>query len=200
MAILLQLAALLLQRRAELAGIRASEVNLDQAQWLIPAARMKARRSHLVPLPPEAVELIREAMTLAKAMQPPPAEGETAPTDYPVFPSPRDPRQSIKASSVTQIMKLVTKAIGLENVSPHDLRRTGSSALTSERIGTSRFIRSLVLSHSTEQDGGAAVTGRHYDSNDYIKEKRAALQSWEALLLEIVGERERPSNVKRMRR
>jgi integrase len=200
MAILLQLATLLLQRRAELAGMRTSEVNLDRAQWLIPAVRMKARRSHLVPLPDEAVKLIREALVIAKAMQPPPAEGEVAPTDYPLFPSPRDPRQSIKASSVTQIMKLVTGAIGLDNVSPHDLRRSGSTAMTSERLGVSRFVRSLVLSHHTEQDGGAAVSAKHYDANDYIKEKRAALQSWECLLMEIVGERERTTNVKRLKR
>ena len=36
MAILLQLAVLLLQRRNEFAGLMASEVNVDLAQWLIP--------------------------------------------------------------------------------------------------------------------------------------------------------------------
>jgi hypothetical protein len=38
------------------------------------------------------------------------------------------------------------------------------------------------------------VTGV-YDRNEYLSEKRWALDAWAALLMEIVGEVERPSNV-----
>ncbi len=38
----------------------------------------------------------------------------------------------------------------------------------------------------------------HYDVHTYVAEKRRALAAWEDLLLEIVGERPRPSNVKSM--
>jgi len=200
MAILLQLAVLLLQRRTELAGMTASELNLDldSPVWLIPAARMKARKAHLVPLPPRAAELLREALKLAKAAQKPLAEGEKAPADFPVFPSTRDPLRSILPGSVTHAMKPVTDALGIAEVSPHDIRRTGSTALTSERLGVSPFIRSQVLSHTTDTGGGAAVSGRHYDANTYVTEKRAALQAWEDLVLEIVGERPRPTNVRKL--
>jgi len=97
-------------------------------------------------------------------------------------------------------MRDVLKAIGVTGVVLYDLRRTGSTAMTSERIGVSPFIRSLVLSHTTETGGGAAVSARHYDGNEYIAEKRRALEAWEDLLLEIVGERVRRSNVKALRK
>jgi hypothetical protein len=66
-------------------------------------------------------------------------------------------------------------------------------------LGISRFIRSQVLSHSTDQEGGAAVSARHYDVNDYAREKRRALEAWEGLALEIVGEQPRSPNVRPMR-
>ncbi len=37
-----------------------SEFDLDHALWLIPAKRMKMRRAHQVPLPTQAVEILRE--------------------------------------------------------------------------------------------------------------------------------------------
>jgi integrase len=42
-------------------GMRAiwDEIDLDKAEWRIPAARMKARKSHLVPLSPQVIELLR---------------------------------------------------------------------------------------------------------------------------------------------
>jgi hypothetical protein len=71
--------------------------------------------------------------------------------------------------------------------------------MTSERLRVSPFVRSLVLSHTTDTGGGAAVSSSHYDRNSYIAEKRSALTAWEGLLLEIVGERERTSNVEQLR-
>jgi integrase len=189
-AIALQLAMLLLQRRGEVAGMAASEVDLDQATWLIAAERMKGRRQHLVPLPSEAVKLIKEAWQLGEAAR----ERKTqelreaelpVPNDWPVFPSPRDPRKAIKPDSLTHALAAVLAAVGIAGASTHDLRRTGSTALTSERLGINPFIRSLVLSHASG-DGGAAVSREHYDANSYIAEKRKALEAWGGLLAMIV--------------
>ena len=201
MAILLQLSLLLLQRRNELAGMMVSEVNLDEAVWLIPAPRMKARKPHLVPLPPASVGLIREAIQLAVATLPAPEPGEARPrpNDFPVFPSPRDRTRPIQPGSVTHALAPVMTALGIAGASPHDLRRTGSTILTSERLGVSPFVRSRVLSHGSDTGGGAAVSSVHYDANPYAAEKRRALAAWEDLLLEIVGERVRPSNVAPMK-
>jgi hypothetical protein len=42
------------------------------------------------------------------------------------------------------------------------------------------------------------VSSRHYDANTYVTEKRRALQAWEGLLLEIVGEKDRGDNARSM--
>ena len=52
-----------------------------------------------------------------------------------------------------------------------------------------------VLGHSGDLGGAAAVTWRHYAQHDFMPEKRRALEAWEGLLLQIVGERKRPPNV-----
>lgn len=180
MRIALQLATLLLQRRGEIAGMAASELNLEQGTWLIPAERTKAGKPHLVPLPPRAVELIEEALRLAKAGR------EKAPAW--VFPARHKEPRAMRPDSMTHAMAELTRALGIKNATPHDLRRTGSTVMTSERLKVSPFIRSKVLGHSSDTGGGAAVSSAHYDLNTYAGEKRQALEAWERLLLQIVGE------------
>lgn len=46
-------------RPGELRQAPWSEFDLDAAVWTVPAARMKARRPHIIPLPTQAVELLR---------------------------------------------------------------------------------------------------------------------------------------------
>ena len=174
-AIVLQLCAILLQRKGEIVGMRVAELDLDRALWLIPGERMKNGRQHLVPLPLAAVDLIREALALR--------EDPGSPV---VFPSPRDAARAIRADSVSHAMRGVVLATGIPDASPHDLRRTGATALTSERLGVQPFIRSKVLAHSGDAGGGAAVSMIHYDANEYVSEKRRALEAWSALLLAIV--------------
>lgn len=56
----LQLLAMLGSRPSEVREATWSEFDLDAGLWLIPAERMKRRRDHLVPLPKQAVALLRE--------------------------------------------------------------------------------------------------------------------------------------------
>jgi len=192
MRIALQLATLLLQRRAEVAGMAISELNLEEAFWLIPGERMKSGKPHLVPLPPRAVQLIKEAMILAKT-----GRKEQPPW---VFVARRVTLQPFRPDSLTHAMAELTLALGIDNASPHDLRRTGATAMTSERLGISPFIRSKVLGHSSDAGGGAAVTAAHYDANQYVAEKRRAIEAWADLVLEIVGDQARTPNVTTLRR
>lgn len=177
MSIILQLAILLLQRKSEIAGMRISELNLDEGLWLIPADRMKAGRSHLVPLPPYSISLIQKALELREH-----------PASPFVFPARRNPEAPTRGDSVYHAMRSLCLALGIENATVHDLRRTGSTALTSERLGVMPFIRSKVLSHGSDTGGGSSVSMLHYDANEYVSEKRKALASWETLLLYIVSQ------------
>jgi integrase len=187
LAIAVQLCALLLQRRNEIAGMSLGELDLDRGVWTIPAARMKGGQAHVVPLPPKAVELIREAIELAKD-----GRDKSPPV---VFPGARDPEVPIRPDSVTHAMRDIMAALDLKNASPHDLRRTGATNLASERLAVAPFIVSKVLGHRSDLGGAAAVTLAHYALHDYAPEKRRALEAWEGLLLEIVGEAAKPSNV-----
>lgn len=56
----LQLMALLFPRPGELRQARWPEFNFDDAVWSVPAERMKGRRPHFVPLPKQAIALLRE--------------------------------------------------------------------------------------------------------------------------------------------
>lgn len=47
-------------RRSEVCNAQLTELDLDLATWIIPAERMKLRRSHLVPLAPSVVTLLRQ--------------------------------------------------------------------------------------------------------------------------------------------
>jgi len=185
--IALQVAMLLLARRREIAGMRRSELDLEQGTWTIPAGRGKSSRTEVVPLPPRALALIKEALMLST-----PARGE--PGD-PVFPSPRSKDIPINEGALTHLMHRLVAALGLRQTSPHDLRRTGATAMASERLGVQPIVISRVLCQASETGGAAAVTFAHYALHSYMPEKRRALAAWEDLLLEIAGEKIRPKNV-----
>ncbi len=56
----LRLAPLVFVRPGELRAAEWSEIDFDQAEWNIPAARMKLRIPHLVPLSRQALEILRD--------------------------------------------------------------------------------------------------------------------------------------------
>ena len=60
----LKLSPLLLVRPGELRRAQWSEIDLDSATWAIPADKMKMRHDHIVPLPAQAVAMLRELHSL----------------------------------------------------------------------------------------------------------------------------------------
>lgn len=69
---------LILVRPSEASGTRWEEIDLDAKLWTIPAKRMKAKREHIVPLSPQALEILeimkpisahREYISRAKMVQ-----------------------------------------------------------------------------------------------------------------------------------
>ena len=64
----LRLAPLVFVRPGELRRAQWPEIDLDVAEWRIPAARMKMREPHLVPLSRQAVDILRELEPLTKGV------------------------------------------------------------------------------------------------------------------------------------
>jgi integrase len=80
-------------------------------------------------------------------------------------------------------------ALGTGDATPHDLRRTAASHMTS--IGVSRLVVSKILNHA--EPGITAV----YDRHSYDPEKLAALATWSERLEKLIGTRAVRSNVMR---
>ncbi len=158
--------------------MRWSEVDRAAKVWLIPDWRMKGKRAHLVPLSGMAMNLLDEAAKLT--------EGNGS--EY-VFRSPRSAEDThINRRAFSRAMNRVVAVLRLPTgATPHDLRRTGATIMTGERLSVARFVVSQVLAHSGDTGGGAMVTTHHYDVNDYLREKRHALDAWANLLEGVVN-------------
>jgi integrase len=71
--------------------------------------------------------------------------------------------------------------LGIDDISPHDLRRTGATWITA--VGLPKLYARLMLNHS---DGERDVTGEIHVQYSYDFEKRRAAQVWEFVLDQIV--------------
>ena len=181
------IAMVTLQRRSEITGMRVDEIDRENRMWTIPATRTKNGKVHLVPLSELALDLIDAVLF-----------GRNKPSEY-VFPSPVVNNAPIAANAMTRAFGRVRKALELSDVRPHDLRRTGATNLTGEGLGFQRFIVSRVLNHGGDTGGAAVVTGT-YDRNEYLSEKRRALDAWAVRLQFIVSDQARSGNVVDLRR
>lgn len=169
----LKLAFVTLQRRGEIASMRTADLRLAEKTWIQPDP--KGGQPHLVPLSDAAVAIIGEAVAL-----------QEEPGAY-VFPSPwAKLERPITAGTLSHGFGDLMRAAGVEGATLHDVRRTGASAMASERLGVQPVVISRVLGHKMDGGGGAAVTARHYNLHSYASEKRAALDAWAALLDRIV--------------
>lgn len=157
-----------LTRRSEAAEALWNEIDLDSAVWTIPSHRTKARHVHVVPLPDEAVAVLRRARQLY-------------PKSAWVFPAPRNRTGPVDPRALTRAVLRTCKRRNLPVGSPHDLRRSGATTLTG-RYGVGRFIVGHLLGHTVRD--GATVTGV-YDRYSYMAEKRAALQTWASHLANL---------------
>jgi integrase len=157
----LQMLDLTGQRRGEVGGAAAAEIDGDV--WTIPANRMKAKKPHTIPLPPMALGIVRDALAASCGTRQ-------------VFPgkggAPMDPH------SVTRALSRLAASIGIEGATVHDIRRTVASELG--RLGGDESVISRVLAHT--QSG---ITARVYNQHAYIEEKRRALRLWQQRVVNI---------------
>jgi integrase len=66
-ALALRLLILCASRSGEVRGAKWDELDLANAVWIVPAERMKMKRSHRVPLSPQAVALLEQAKALRRS-------------------------------------------------------------------------------------------------------------------------------------
>jgi integrase len=156
------------QRKGEVINAEWKEFDFDESIWTIPGERAKNGMTHRVPLSPISL-VVLDQVTSAKD-----GGGRW------LFTSPRRDGP-ITGAAVDHAMRHNRDALGIGEVTPHDLRRTAASHMTS--IGINRLVVSKLLNHA--EPGVTAV----YDRHSYDAEKRAALDAWGARLADIVGSR-----------
>jgi integrase len=167
--IALKLLPMLFTRTGELRCARWSEFDLDGAMWEIPAERMKMRRKHLVPLPDQAVELLRELRKITA--------GEL------LFPGLRDPSRPISPTTLNRALEY----LDMRGWHCHDFRATASTHLYEMGRWRAEVIE-LQLAHVERNRVSAA-----YNHAQYLGERRAMMCAWADFLsgcsckLELTG-------------
>jgi integrase len=152
--IALQLLPMLFTRTIELRCAHWEEFDLDAAVWEIPAERMKMRRKHGVPLPTQAVELLRELRRITP--------GELC------FPGMVSPDRPLSPTTLNRAFEY----LGMEGWHCHDFRATASTHLYESGLWRGEVIE-LQLAHAERNKTRAA-----YNHAQYLEERRAMMQWW----------------------
>jgi integrase len=154
-----QLMWLTLARPSEVVEAEWAEFDLDAAVWRISAERMKMRREHLVPLPRQAVELLRGMHTLTKERQH-------------VFPNRDNRKRPMVAAAFRQMLHVMGWS---GKYSPHATRTTGSTRLN--EMGYSPDWIERQLAHAEPN-----AVRRTYNHADYFADRAKMMRQWADLL------------------
>lgn len=150
---------LTLVRPSEASGTRWAEIDLDAKLWTIPAERMKANREHIVPLSPQALDIL-------EVMKPISIHREH------VFPSRNDPKQAMNSQTANAALKRI--GFGGKLVA-HGLRSIASTAMNEE--GFNPDVIEAALAHSDKNE-----VRRAYNRSTYL-DHRKDLMSWWGLFV-----------------
>jgi integrase len=172
------------QRRTEVAGMRWSEITLDQRLWTIPRERAKDDREHVVHLSDLAVDIISALSRFTKAESD--GEGKGTEVDL-VFTTTGKRHVSGYGKAKERLDKHMLDVLRAELVEAgdggaqaaigdwilHDLRRTAATGMA--KLNIAPHVVDRILNHvSGTIRGVAAVYNRHA----YIEERKAALNVW----------------------
>jgi integrase len=148
-------------RPCEIGGVQLSEVDRAGSLLRIPAARMKARRGHPIPLLPAALDLL--------------------PQERAGFPNVFGLRPGAGFSGWSNAKKLLDSQLG--GMAPwtfYSLRKTVATGMG--ELGVEDGVISRVLAHAP-----VGVTRKHYSFAERLAAQTAALERWADELARIVG-------------
>ena len=152
----LKLAPLLFVRPGELRAAEWAEFALEAAEWRIPAARMKMREAHVVPLSKQALAILRELKPLT-------GRGRF------VFPSIRSAHRPMSENTVTAALRRLGYS-GAE-MTGHGFRALASTRLN--EMGWPSDVIERQLAHAERNKVRAA-----YNRAQHLGERRRMMQAW----------------------
>jgi integrase len=152
----LQLASMTFVRPGELRYAEWSEINLEKAEWRIPAEKMKMRTVHIVPLSTQAVAVLNEIKPL------------TGRGKY-VFPGVRTNKRPMSENTVNAALRRLgyTK----EEMTGHGFRSMASTILNEQ--GWNRDAIERQLAHAERNSVRAA-----YNYAEHLSERIRIMQEW----------------------
>ncbi|HWL06439.1 MAG TPA: tyrosine-type recombinase/integrase [Xanthobacteraceae bacterium] len=143
-------------RSGEARGAKWNEIDWQNEIWVVPAARMKKRREHKVPLSPQALTILRTMQSVAQS-------------DL-IFSGQRGGTELSDTA-----LRLVPHRLGFTDISIHGFRSTFAS-WRAAKVGA-RFSRELAeaaLAHML----GDNDTERAYQRDDMVERRRELMAEW----------------------
>jgi len=152
----LKLSPLVFVRPGELRRAEWGEIDLERAEWRIPAAKMKMRDEHIVPLS-------RQALLILANLRPLTGSGRY------LFPSIRTPREPMSNNTVNAALR----RLGYDKLTMtgHGFRALASTRLN--ELGWSPDVIERQLAHAERNKVRAA-----YNRATYMIERRRMMQAW----------------------
>jgi integrase len=153
----LRIAPMVFVRPGELRKAEWSEINLETAEWNIPAERMKMREPHLVPLATQAVEILKELHALT-------GEGRY------VFPGARTNSRPMSDNAILAALRRM--GFAKDEMSGHGFRAMARTILD-EVLGVRPDYIEHQLAHAVRDPNGRA-----YNRTAHLAERRKMMQQW----------------------
>lgn len=152
----LRLAPLVFVRPGELRAAEWSEIDLDAAEWRIPAERMKMNETHIVPLSTQAVTILEELSLIT-------GHGRF------LFPSLRTSERPISENTLNAALRRL--GYSKEEMTAHGFRTIASTQLN--EMGWFPDVIELQLAHAERNKVRAA-----YNRAERLAERREMMQAW----------------------
>jgi integrase len=153
----LKFAPLVFVRPGELRHAEWSEINFENAEWNIPASKMKMKEAHLVPLSRQAIEILRKLHTLTG-------------TGRYVFPSERSSQRPMSENAMLVALRIM--GYPKEEMSGHGFRAMARTILDEVLQVRPDFIEHQ-LAHAVRDPNGRA-----YNRTAHLNERRKMMQKW----------------------
>lgn len=163
----LHLLLMLALRKNELCGANWGEFDLGSGVWTIPPGRMKGKKQHMVFLPVQAVDMLRELQRL----------GGGSPW---VLPMPTNPDRPMNGNNLDGAHHAAITAAKINDYVIHDHRHTASTHL--REMGNLPEVVETALSHAIS---GMAGT---YSHAQYREQRLTMLQAWADFLDKTMNE------------
>jgi len=167
----LRLAPLVFVRPGELRKAEWSEFDLDKAEWHIPAARMKMRVKHIVPLSEQAVAILRELEPLTNR----PIAAKPGAPRY-LFPGGRSRERCMSENAVLAALRRM--GYSKDEMTGHGFRSMASTLLHEQ--GWNHQAVERQLAHAERNAVSAA-----YNFAEHLPERRKMMQAWSDYLDEL---------------